>query len=106
MLLTIVPGRAVRVGPILLVLTLLAACGGSNPSGPSGTGHAPTLTAITPATGPASGGTSVSVAGANFTAGASVTIGGVAATNVTVVSGGSLTATTGPHAAGAADLVV
>jgi hypothetical protein len=106
MRLTIVPGRAVRVGPILLVLTLLAACGGSSPSGPSGTGNAPALTAITPASGPASGGTGVTISGANFTAGASMTIGGVAATDVSVVSGGSITAKTGPHAAGAADVVV
>jgi hypothetical protein len=98
--------RTARVGCVVIALSLLAACGGSNPSGPSGTGNAPTLTGITPATGPASGGTSVSLSGANFTAGATMTIGGVAATDVSVVSGGSITAKTGPHAAGAADVVV
>ena len=35
-----------------------------------------------------------------------MTIGGVAATEVSVVSGGSITGKTGPHAAGAADVVV
>ena len=100
------PGRAVRVGSVVIALSLLAACGGSNPSGPSGTGNAPTLTGIAPATGPASGGTSVALSGANFTAGATMTIGGVAATEVSVVSGGSITGKTGPHAAGAADVVV
>src|SRR6478609_8861185 len=100
------PGRAVRVGSAVIALSLLAACGGSsNPSGPSGA-NPPTLTGIAPATGPASGGTSVAVSGANFTAGASMTIGGVAATEVSVVSGGSITGKTGPHAAGAADVVV
>jgi IPT/TIG domain len=99
------PGRAARVGSAVIALSLLAACG-SNPSGPSGTGNAPTLNGITPATGPASGGTSVNIAGANFTAGATMTIGGVAATDVSVVSGGSITGKTGPHAAGAADVVV
>jgi hypothetical protein len=100
------PGGAVRLGSVVIALSLLAACGGSNPSGPSGTGNAPSLNGITPATGPASGGTSVTLSGANFTAGASMTIGGVAATAVSVVSGGSITAKTGPHAVGAADVVV
>jgi autotransporter-associated beta strand protein len=55
---------------------------------------APLVTSITPATGPASGGTSVTIVGTNFKAGASVTIGGGVASNVIVVSSTQITATT------------
>jgi hypothetical protein len=106
MLLKAGSGRIARALPVVLVLTLLAACGGGNPSGPTGTNNTPTLSGITPATGPASGGTTVTLSGANFMTGATMTVGGVAATDVTVVSGGSITAKTGPHAVGAADVVV
>ncbi|MGH9176652.1 MAG: IPT/TIG domain-containing protein, partial [Vicinamibacterales bacterium] len=66
----------------------------------------PTVTAVTPATGTADGGTAVTIDGTNFAVGASVTIGGTAATNVTVVNGTRITATTPAHAAGAVDVVV
>ena len=73
----------------------------------SGTGSsAPTITAISPNSGPTSGGTAVTITGTNFLSGATVTFGGTAATNVTVVSGTSITATTPAHAAGAVNVVV
>jgi hypothetical protein len=64
------------------------------------------VSAISPNTGTASGGTAVTVTGTGFLSGATVTIGGVAATGVTVVSSTSITAKTAAHAAGAADVVV
>jgi len=67
---------------------------------------APTVTSISPTSGPASGGTFVTITGTGFSAGASVTLGGTAATNVTVVSSTSITATTAAHAAGAVTVVV
>ena len=67
---------------------------------------APTVTAISPPSGPTPGGTPVTITGTNFRFGATVSIGGVAATGVTVVSATSITATTGGHACGTVDVVV
>jgi IPT/TIG domain len=67
---------------------------------------APTVTGVSPNTGPTAGGTAVTVTGTNFFAPMTVTFGGVAATNVVVVNGTTLTATTPAHAAGAVDVVV
>jgi len=80
----------------------------------AGTGHvqnptapAPTFTSITPATGPAAGGTTVTIIGTNFVTGATtVTIGGNAATSVAVSSSTTLTATTPSGTAGSATVVV
>jgi len=67
---------------------------------------APTVTGISPATGPAAGGTSVTITGTGFATGASVSIGGTAATNIVVVGSTSITAKTAAHAAGTVDVVV
>ncbi|HEV3207403.1 MAG TPA: IPT/TIG domain-containing protein [Terriglobales bacterium] len=77
----------------------------SGTSGGSGN-PAPRVSAISPNTGTANGGTAVTVTGTGFLSGAAVTIGGTAATSVTVVSSTSITAKTPAHAAGAADVVV
>lgn len=69
-------------------------------------GPAPTLTSVTPSSGPASGGTVVTLAGTNFLTGASVRFGGVAATSVTVSSPTQLSATTPAHAPGVVDVVI
>ena len=66
----------------------------------------PTVTGISPSSGPIAGGTAVTIAGANFTGATSITIGGIAPTSVTVVSATSITATTPAHAAGAVNVVV
>ena len=71
-----------------------------------GTGSAPTVTKVSPNSGPSNGGTAVTITGTNFVAGATVTFGGAAATNVTVVSNTSITATTPAHAPGAVNVVV
>jgi hypothetical protein len=70
------------------------------------TGSAPTVTSISPNTGPTAGGTAVTIAGTNFASGATVTIGGAAATNVVVTNSTTITATTPPGAAGAAAVTV
>ncbi|WP_338868383.1 IPT/TIG domain-containing protein [Myxococcus stipitatus] len=67
---------------------------------------APTLAAINPGRGPATGGTRVTLAGTHFAPGAQVLLGGVAATAVSVSSGTSLSATTPAHAQGRVDVVV
>ena len=70
------------------------------------TNPAPTVTAITPNSGTANGGTPVTITGTGFLAGATVSLGGTAATGVTVVNSTSITATTAAHAAGAVSVVV
>jgi len=67
---------------------------------------APTVTGVHPAAGPTAGGTAVRITGTGFASGATVTIGGAGATNVVVVSATSIMATTPPHAAGQAPVVV
>jgi len=66
----------------------------------------PTVTSVTPNSGPTPGGTAVTISGTNFVAGATVALGGVAATGVTVVNATTITGTTGAHAAGAVNVVV
>src|SRR6185503_4614373 len=87
----------------------------TNPGGETGTlnggfvyaaGAPPSVSGITPNSGPTAGGTSVTINGSNFVSGATVTIGGTAATNVSFVNSTSLTATTPAHAAGAVNVVV
>jgi hypothetical protein len=67
---------------------------------------APKVTAITPNSGPATGGTTVTITGTGFLTGAAVTLGGTAASGVNVVSSTSITATAAAHAAGAVSVVV
>jgi len=67
----------------------------------------PTLSAITPSSGPAVGGTSVTnLAGTGFITGATVTVGGASATSVVVVSSIKITCTTPSGTAGASNVVV
>lgn len=67
---------------------------------------APTVTAVSPNTGPAAGGTSITITGTGFVTGATVSIGGVAATSVVVASATSITAITPQRPAGAVPVVV
>lgn len=67
---------------------------------------APAVTAVSPNTGPTSGGTSVTITGSGFVATPTVTFGGTAATGVTFVSATTLTATAPAHAAGLVNVVV
>jgi len=64
------------------------------------------VSAISPNSGTANGGTAVTITGTGFLAGATVTLGGTAATGVTVVNSTSITATTAAHAAGTVNVVV
>ncbi len=66
----------------------------------------PTVTAVSPSSGPPSGGTSLHITGTGFLAGATVSFGGTAATNVTIASATSITATSPAHAVGAVNVVV
>ena len=66
---------------------------------------APSVSSISPASGPTTGGTAVTISGANFQSGATATVGGVALTAVSVTST-TLTGKTGTHAAGVVSVVV
>ncbi len=103
--------RMARLCAAFTLTVLGLSCGGSAPSGPSSqpppaTVAPPTLSGVTPAIGATSGGLGVTITGTGFTAGATVSIGGAAATSVAVASATSITASTPPHAAGSADVVV
>ncbi|MEL7730677.1 cadherin-like beta sandwich domain-containing protein, partial [Citromicrobium bathyomarinum] len=66
----------------------------------------PTAGTISPAEGPAVGGTTVSIAGTGFLTAQSVTFDGTAATSFTVVSDTEIEAVSPAHASGAVDIVV
>lgn len=67
---------------------------------------APTVTQVTPNTGPSSGDTRIIVTGQGFAPGAVLTVGGGLATQVNIVSDVFIEALTPAHAAGQADVVV
>ncbi len=70
------------------------------------TSAVPTLTNVSPSSGPTAGGTSVTLTGTNFTGATSVTFGGTAASSFTVNGATQITATAPAHAAGAVDIAV
>jgi hypothetical protein len=66
----------------------------------------PTVSSVSPSSGPAAGGTAVTIAGTNFATGATVAFGSAAATNAVVVSSTSITAITPAGGAGAVTVTV
>lgn len=84
--------------------------GGSSAPGP-GTGYTyvgtpPSVSALSPNSGPIAGGTRILISGSDFQEGAGVTIGGNPATEVTLISPTQLSALTPPGTAGPAAVVV
>ena len=67
---------------------------------------APTVTAISPSSGTASGGTEVTITGTDLAGTLDITFGGTTATAFSVLSPTSILATTPPHAPGPVDVVV
>ncbi len=65
-----------------------------------------TLTAVSPGSGPASGGTGVTLTGTGLTGATGLTFDGIAATFVNVVNSTTVTAVTPAHAAGVVDVVI
>jgi IPT/TIG domain/Putative Ig domain len=68
--------------------------------------NTPVVNAISPSSGPISGGTTVTISGANFASGATVTFGGTAATSVTVSSASQIQAVSPNHIAGGVGIIV
>ena len=67
---------------------------------------APTVSTVTPSSGPAAGGTVVEIVGTNFHAATGVTFGGTAGTSLRVLSTTRIRVTTPAKAAGAHNVVV
>jgi len=67
---------------------------------------APTVASLSPASGPATGGTLVTIAGSNFTGATAVSFGGTPASGFTVVSATQITAHAPASAVGAVDVTV
>jgi large repetitive protein len=67
---------------------------------------APTVTGISPAAGPLTGGTSVVITGGNYSGLVSVSFGGIAATALTVNSSTQITPTAPAESAGTVDIIV
>ncbi|MEV7973839.1 IPT/TIG domain-containing protein [Cellulomonas sp. NPDC089187] len=65
----------------------------------------PTITAVTPATGPTSGGTTLTLTGTGLAPVTAVTVGGTPATIVGTPTATTITVTTAAHAAGLVDVV-
>jgi hypothetical protein len=84
--------------------------GGTSSTGGTGNDYtyvaAPTVTAISPSTGPTTGSTSVAITGTNFTGATAVKFGGVAAKSFHVNSDTSITAVSPAHAVGKVDVTV
>jgi hypothetical protein len=66
----------------------------------------PTVTSVTPNTGPQGGGTAITIAGDDFVEGCSVEIGGIAAAAIAVVDSTTITANTPVGGMGAFDVEV
>ncbi|MCI0341791.1 MAG: IPT/TIG domain-containing protein [Planctomycetales bacterium] len=66
----------------------------------------PSISSVSPNSGPAAGGTLVTITGTNFAGGATVTVGGSAATTVTVASTTTITCVTPAGAVGSASVTV
>lgn len=75
-------------------------------AGSSTTGIQPTISAISPGSGSAAGGTQVTIIGSGFVPGVRVAIGGVPATNVNLVNSTQITVTTPSGAVGVAPVMV
>jgi len=88
-----------------------ARIGGSAPSPNSGTNTftsfpQPTVTGVSPSSGPTAGGTTLAITGSNFTGATAVLFGGTPAAGFIITSNTTLTAVTPVHAAGAVSVAV
>lgn len=88
----------VNGSPISMVFTANVGTYGVSPT--------PTITAVSPSAGPASGGTSVTLTGTNFTGATAVRFGATAATSYTVISATQIVATAPAGVAGTVDVTV
>jgi large repetitive protein len=96
---------AVSAGTVGVTVTTSAGTSVTTPADQFTYVAPPTVTGVTPANGPAAGGTTVTIAGTGFVTGATVRVGSLPATGVVVDSATRITATT-PAGSGVADVTV
>jgi hypothetical protein len=93
-------------GTVDVTVTTPGGTSAANPPGDQFTYDVvPTVSSVSPSSGPAAGGTGVTITGTGFVAGATVSFGGTAATGVVVNSATSISATS-PAGAGTVDVTV
>ena len=103
----VTPAEARGTRPVYVITP-----GGSSSAGHSGTvftffvASGPSVTAVTPGSGPTAGGTTVTISGTDFSGVTKVAFGAVPATNFTVVSTTEITAVTPAQAAGTRPVLV
>jgi len=100
-LIVVTPAHAIGTVPVIV----------TSPAGNAGAPpytyvSGPTVTSISPASGPTTGGTAVTITGTGFTGATGVTFGGGAGTGLTVISDTQVQVTAPAHAAGAVDVIV
>lgn len=88
-----------RATPIVLAVLLFVSALGILPAAEA----APSVSGLTPTSGPTNGGTTITISGLGFVQGALVEIGGVKATNIQVVSASQITAVTPARTSAAAN---
>ncbi|MDR3517445.1 MAG: IPT/TIG domain-containing protein [Azospirillaceae bacterium] len=93
-------------GWVDVTVTTAAGTSTTSPADQFTYGSAPTVTGVSPATGPVAGGTAVTISGTAFTGATSVKFGGASASGFTVVSATSITATSPAGSAGVVDVTV
>ena len=92
--------------PLSILYYQPAATGWTNPFATRPAYTTPTVTALSPASGPTTGGDALTLTGTGFAGTPGVTVGGLAATSIVVVSDTQITATAPAGSAGARDVAV
>lgn len=102
-------GERIIVALVFSLALLLEGCGGGGSRTTTSSltpPPAPTVSNISPASGPRAGGTRVTITGTGFVSGATVSIGGSACSSPVVASETQITCTTGRGTGGKADVAV
>jgi len=89
---------------VTVLILVCVGCGGSGNEPDPLPGHG--ITAVSPTSGSAAGGTAVTITGHGFLANTTVRFGSAPAASLQLVNATTVTAVTPPHAAGVVDVVV
>ena len=103
---TITPTASSKSQTFISIGMLLQASAGSPPPPPPPPPSAPTVSSVSPGSGPTTGGTTVTIGGTNLTGATAVTFGSTPATAFTVTGASAITATAPAGVAGTVDVTV